>query len=217
MDINEALDNFVNKHTKRAIASNNIDKTGCIGIEERTGNFYKIDYDHNDDYMKSNEIVFNAISTSYVSSAPLGDSYFVVNYRNDNGFGTSRIGYFTGDSIKWVGDEIVFNSASTGYPSASPLGDSYFVVSYTDGGNSNHGTSRVLKISRTFFAGLAGDSANAGDSFLVYYNGIVNGYSNINAGATYYLDYTDGSLTTTETDTKVGIAIGDTELLIRRY
>jgi len=164
---------------------------------------------------KTGGTVFNTAVISDLSSCPLGNNYFVVNYR-DPSSGTSRIGYFTGDSIEWKTEKEIFHTDATFQSSSSQLGDSHFVVSYQDGGNSNYGTSIILKKYRTFFIGIAGDSVSTGDSVFVQYNGVMNDFPNLNAGVTYYLDYTDGSLTTTITEQKVGIAVGDTELLITR-
>ncbi len=166
----------------------------------------------------SDEITFNSTNTQYISSSSLGDSFFAVFYADvlNAEYGTYSFGIFTGDSIEWISSEKIFHGDITEHITSSPLGDSYFIVSYRDKGNSYYGTARILK-RYTRYIGIAGDSViNSGDSLYVYFNGIVPGYSDLTPGSTYYVDYDDGSLTTTNTGTKAGIAIGDTELLIRR-
>ena len=160
----------------------------------------------------SDEIVFNSAITDNISSTILGDSYFAISYRDydNSNYGTSRVGFFTGDSIKWI-SKIVFNSAETDYISSTFLVNNNLVVSYRDYGNSYYGTSVVYSFNS--YVGIAEGSVSLGDSFILQFGGKVNGFSNLTPGATYYVNYDTGTISTSGTD-KVGIAVGDTELIL---
>ena len=97
------------------------------------------------------ENVFNAASTSYMSTAALDSTHFVVSYHDggNSNYGTSIVGLVSGVTISSYGAENVYNSATTYHSSASALDGTHFVVSYTDGGNSNYGTSIVGLVSGT--------------------------------------------------------------------
>ena len=94
---------------------------------------------------------------------------------------------------------------------AAALSDAQFVVAYRDVGNSSYGTAIVGDFAIPL--GIADAAASSGETVPVIIHGISDHHSGLVPGVTYYAQ-PDGSLTATDTDTRVGVAITATELLL---
>jgi uncharacterized protein YaaQ len=96
------------------------------------------------------EAVFNAASTSDVSTAALSDTKFVVAYRDagNSDYGTAVVGQVAGTTITY-GAETVFNSAATYDGSVAALSATKFVVVYLDVGSFGYGTAIVGQVAGT--------------------------------------------------------------------
>jgi hypothetical protein len=159
------------------------------------------------------EYVFNSTSTDYISVAVLSSTSFVVAYRDfgNSYYGTAVIGTVSGTTISY-GSEYVFNSAITNYVSAAALSSTSFVVAYSDDGNSDRGTAVISGYSFNT-VGIAKNSATAGQTVSVINGGVSNVHSGLTTGDVYYAN-SDGSLTTTVGNYRVGLAISATEILL---
>jgi len=99
----------------------------------------------------TSEIVFNSGITFSMSVSTFSDDTFVVCYRDagNSGFGTARIGHFTGSTIDWLIDEEVFNSGDSIQISVTAFPNNTFVVCYMDVDNLDYGTARAGYSSKT--------------------------------------------------------------------
>jgi len=158
------------------------------------------------------ECVFNSANTMYISSSALSLDKFVVTYRDqgNSDYGTARVGEVSGTTIVYDGEK-VFNSAGTTHPSVSTLSSDKFVVAYSDDGNSNYGTGIIGIIGVP--VGIANASASSGASVPVVIQGVSSNHVGLVPGKFYY-HQTDGSLSTDWTNTRIGVAISSTELLL---
>jgi hypothetical protein len=166
------------------------------------------------------EYVFNAAGTDSISAAALSSTSFVVAYRDigNSSYGTAIIGNVSGTTITF-GSEYVFNAANTDSISAAALSSTSFVVAYRDIGNSYYGTAIKGNVSGTTigfaynFIGIAKNSASEGQQVSVIIEGVSDGHSGLTPGVIYYAN-PDGSLTTSTTRYRVGLAISSTEILL---
>ena len=160
----------------------------------------------------SPEYVFNSASTSNISSSALSSDKFIVTYQDvgNSDYGTAIVGEVSGNTILFNGEK-VFNSAASGFTYVSTFSSDKFVVSYTDGGNSNYGTGIIGRVGVP--VGIANASASSGASVPVVIHGVSSNHVGLIPGRFYY-HQTDGSLTTDWTNTRIGVAISSTELLL---
>ena len=117
--------------------------------------------------------------------------------------------------IKWGSPvEIVTGVSSLSYSGRS-LGFCRFVVLYCN--ESTHSTKvKVFEDDRNLFLGLMNENCSSGSYAEVkVISQICDKYSGLLPGEKYYLQ-SDGALSTTPTDYKVGVAISDTELFIQK-
>lgn len=87
----------------------------------------------------------------YISVSTLSSSGFVVSYMNtaDSLHGISRVGIVSGTTITFGSEQKFNNNGSTTNISTAAMDDSNFVVAYKDGGDNNHGTTKIGSISGT--------------------------------------------------------------------
>ena len=158
------------------------------------------------------EYVYNSAITHSPSTAALSNTKFVVAYRDfgNSQYGTALVGEVSGNTITY-GSEYVYNSVDTRSVSAAALSNTKFVVAYLDLGNSSYGTAVVADLGIPL--GIADAAASSGETVPVILHGISDHHSSLVPGAFYY-GQPDGSLTATATDTRVGVAISPTELLL---
>jgi len=96
------------------------------------------------------EYVYNAGSTSYLSTAALSATKFVIAFRDftDGAKGKGIVGDVSGTTITF-GAEYVFNAVSTFFCSASKMSATKFAVVYKDDGGDDYGIMRVGTVSGT--------------------------------------------------------------------
>ncbi len=158
--------------------------------------------------------VFNSAGTSYVSVTALSANDFVVAYSDsgNSNHGTLIKGAESGGSLSW-GEESVFNAAYTEEIGAGALSGTDFAVAYKDGGNSNHGMAIVGSNIGRLLIGTARNAASGGQTVSVIVNGVSDVHSGLTPGKMYYLQ-NNGSLGTTMTSHRIGLAVSATELIL---
>ena len=158
------------------------------------------------------EYVFNSANIGYISVIALSSDKFAVAYRDEgnSSYGTAIVGDVSGTVITY-GSEYVFNSGGTDYIYATALSSDKFVVTYKDVSNSNYGTAIIGEAGIPI--GIANDSASSGASVPVVIQGVSSSHSGLVPGESYYHQL-DGSLDANATDTKIGVAISSTDLLL---
>jgi len=158
------------------------------------------------------EFVFNTDTTDLISTAALSDTRFVVAFydEGDSDYGIAVVGEVSGITITY-GSDVVFNPADTYYISAAPLTGNKFVTAYSD---RNRGRAVIGEAPTIVnIVGIAKESKTAGQALPVIIGGVSDVHSGLIPGEIYYRDIS-GSLTTTETDWPIGLAISETELLL---
>ncbi|OGZ80788.1 MAG: hypothetical protein A2601_00715 [Candidatus Staskawiczbacteria bacterium RIFOXYD1_FULL_37_73] len=103
------------------------------------------------------ENAFASASTTYVSTAMLTSTSFVIAYRDSTGYGTAVVGSISGTTISY-GTPVAFNSAATTYISVAALDSTHFVAAYSDVGNSDVGTAIVGEVSGTTISSYGAES-----------------------------------------------------------
>ena len=162
------------------------------------------------------EEVFNAATAWYMSVEMMAADRFAVVYLDagNSDYGMAIIGDVSGNSISF-GSEYCFNAADTWFVSAATLSDRQFVVVYVDVGSSTF--QGIAKIGDTStqgkVIGIAKTTAGEGESVPVIIIGVSDVHSDLIIGETYFAA-TDGSLTTTVTDCRIGFAVSESELLL---
>ncbi|NIP28940.1 MAG: hypothetical protein GWN55_04415 [Phycisphaerae bacterium] len=155
------------------------------------------------------KFVFDS-SASYISASAISDKKFVVTYRDEDNsdYGTAIIGDVDGNSISY-GQEYVFNDSSTimSTRATAALSATKFCTAY-------EGSGCVVAFSLGGVPlGIAGAHASSGESVPVIIKGLSEHHSGLVLGSLYYAN-PDGSLTRTQTNTRVGMAISSNKLLI---
>jgi hypothetical protein len=158
------------------------------------------------------EYVFNSANIGFISVIALSSDKFTVAYKDEgnSSYGTVIIGTVSGNTITYS-SEYFFNSASTGYISPTTLSSNKFAVAYQDADNSNYGTSVIGEAGIPI--GIANASASSGASVPVVIQGVSSSHSGLIPGQSYYHQL-DGGLDAIGTDTRIGLAISSTELLL---
>ena len=116
------------------------------------------------------------------------------------------------------GTNLTFSSLQTAHDGGSNWaafanpGEEYVFI-FQDLDNSNYGTATSQTQSLEPFVGIAKEAGTAGQSIPVILKGIDNNQSGLTVGKIYYAN-TDGSLTTSVTSQKIGLAISATEILL---
>ncbi|MFC1953618.1 hypothetical protein ACFLWR_05780 [Chloroflexota bacterium] len=156
------------------------------------------------------EYVFNSGFTTYPSAESLSSTQFVVTYRDDGNSnrGTSIVGDVSGNSITY-GSEYLFHSAPTYRTSAVALSSTKFVVAFS-GADSEAVIGEFLA---DIVIGIARETKLAGQTVSIIISGISDLHSGLIPGRVYYID-TSGELTTSTTDSKIGLAVSETEILL---
>jgi len=160
------------------------------------------------------------ISATFNTSA----SKIVIAYKDtsNSNYGTYAVGTVSGTSITFD-TPVVFEAASTQFPHAVYDSNAErIVIAYQDVGNSQHGTSIVLRngstnITSENYIGIARSGAASGAGALVDTQGaIADNLSGLTAGQSYYVQ-NDGTLGTTAADPSVfaGTAVSATKLIVK--
>lgn len=173
------------------------------------------------------EYTFNpAGGTSSISTSNLSSTKFVVAYTDGGNGGkkTAVIGDASGNSIAY-GTEHVYNSDANCFgdnPSVAGLSSTRFVAAYLVGTPSS-GNAVIRDVSgntislppapTVYFIGIAKESKTAGQLVPVIVGGVSDVHSGLTPGKIYYSDES-GTLTTTVTAYKVGLALSATEILL---
>jgi hypothetical protein len=161
------------------------------------------------------EIPFNeGAAASQSSVVPLSATAFVIAYQeSENGYrGTAVIGELDGGEVAWI-NRAVFNASYTVDIVVAPLPATEFVIAYADVGNAGAGTARVPDRMARRVIGIAAGAATGGEPVTVITGGVADGYAGLTPGRTYYWQG-DGSLGTTWTPVRVGLALSESELLL---
>ncbi|MBI2462684.1 MAG: hypothetical protein HYV65_00330, partial [Candidatus Spechtbacteria bacterium] len=132
-------------------------------------------------------------------------------------------------TISSYGAENVFNAATSQYTSVSALDSTHFVASYMDAGNSSYGTAIVgltngattissygvenILTPRWLVVGIASASKTNGQTVSVIVSGVSAVHSGLTLGGIYYAQG-DGSISTTSSTFRVGLAISTTSILL---
>ncbi|MHC4425948.1 MAG: hypothetical protein ACYSYV_07625 [Planctomycetota bacterium] len=131
----------------------------------------------------------------------------------DWGSGALFYGRAVDDSILGTAQEYFNDWATTKFTSAGGLSETKFVAAYSDGDNFDAGTAIVVKAGG-MPVGIAGAAATGGESVPVVIQGVSDNHAGLVPGATYYAR-PDGSVTGSKTPSFIGVAVSQSELLIR--
>jgi hypothetical protein len=158
--------------------------------------------------------VFNPGRTAAINVAPLPGAGLVVCYReaDDLEYGKVVTGELGGDGLLWS-REGVFNPARTIATDVAAVPASDFVVIYSDNGNADLGTARVPDRMERRPIGTAKHGAADGETVTVVVEGVSDVHTGLIPGQVYYWQ-DDGSLGTTHSRFRVGLAMSDAELLL---
>ena len=162
------------------------------------------------DVVYGGEHVFKASATSSPVVVALSSTNFVVAY-GPPGAGEAVVGIVSGADISFGGAEVFKNDYIWVY-SATPLSSSKFVVAYRDGWSTGPGRTTVG--STGALTGVARNSATSGQQVSVFIEGVSDVHSNLATSEIYYATG-NGSLTAEANDNKIGVAISDTELVLK--
>jgi hypothetical protein len=158
--------------------------------------------------------VFNPGPTSAINVAALPGSGLVISYREADDFEYGKVvtGESTGDGLLWS-REGVFNPARTIATDVAALPASGFIVTYWDNGDGDFGEARVPDCMERRPIGTAKHGAAGGEKVTVVVEGVSEVHTGLIPGQVYYWQ-DDGSLGTTHTRFRVGLAMSDAELLL---
>ena len=153
---------------------------------------------------------FETGNIAYGSVVTQNSTNFAVTYINaDTATNYMRQFYRSGLNIYEIGNTATVLGTGYGYDSIVKLSPTELAFSYLD----LSGNPTSIAQSSGLPLGIAKTSGSGGDSIDVVLGGVSSDYTNLTVGAAYYFD-TSGSLTTTATNYKAGVALSATELLL---
>jgi len=171
--------------------------------------------------------VFESASTSNISAAyDVSNNKTVIAYTDEgnSSYGTYVVGTVSDTSISFDTPAIIEGATTSYFAAVYDSNEQRVVIAYKDGGNSNYGTAKVLRVGSTStnltsenYIGMSMGAFADGESAVINTaNTIDRNQSGLTAGQTYFVQI-DGTLGTTAADPSVtaGTAISTTELIVK--
>lgn len=144
-----------------------------------------------------------------LSIAVFSSSKFAVLY-DDYATHSVMLGTVIGKTISYDSTDILNIAAGSVYPIIK-ISNNQYIIPFSDANNSYNET--VLLNNFATPLGAADAAATSGQSCAVILKGVSDHYTGLDVGNRYYIN-PDGSLTTSATNTIIGAAISDTEILL---
>jgi hypothetical protein len=144
----------------------------------------------------------------------LSSSAYVVTYQDTNNSSRPTTAACSVSGTTVTCGTAVLVSNNTNSPTITDLSSSAYVITYTDTTNGTAITTvaaNFVSVTAGTPVGVAAASGSAGQSVNVVGEGVASGFSGLTVGTVYYAN-TDGTITSTSTPNRLGVAVSSTQI-----
>jgi hypothetical protein len=158
---------------------------------------------------------FTSVATLHINAYAQSHKYVNICYNdNDNNKGESVLATIDSEDVVTFSDPVEFKNGSTAWISHVPVLSRKVFIGYIDSSSDGEGIIMNLENRDLCIGAIAEDGTTANSRNVILKGGnIYYNFSALEIGERYYID-TDGSLTTTENDYPIGIAVSTTSILM---